>query len=124
MVESVKHRIAIERAIVERVVDALIAANYRVAVSLERGYDLDEMLMGSRDRDAIIDAATAGDECHIFAQPAKGKLIDKGRVVSDGWIYLVFGNDGYDLISDYTTNLESLLAPVNTYADTIAEQES
>lgn len=33
-----------------------------------------------------------------------------------GWISLVFGNDGYDLISDYSTNLESFLAPVNEMA--------
>jgi hypothetical protein len=34
-----------------------------------------------------------------------------------GWIKLVFGNDGYDLISDYTTNLEAFLKPVNDLAN-------
>lgn len=29
-----------------------------------------------------------------------------------GWIRLTFGNSGYDLISDYSTNLESFLKPV------------
>lgn len=33
-----------------------------------------------------------------------------------GWISLVFGNGGYDLISDYSTNLESFLKPVNEMA--------
>lgn len=34
-----------------------------------------------------------------------------------GWIRLVFGNDGYDLISDYSTSLEEFLKPVNDLAD-------
>lgn len=34
-----------------------------------------------------------------------------------GWIQLVFGNGGYDLVSDYTTNLEAMLAPVNAVAE-------
>ncbi len=33
-----------------------------------------------------------------------------------GWIYLVWGN-GACLISDYTTNLERYLAPINEYLD-------
>lgn len=35
---------------------------------------------------------------------------------SVGWIRLTFGNSGYDLISDYSTNLESFLKPVNELA--------
>lgn len=34
-----------------------------------------------------------------------------------GWIRLVFGNDGWDLISDYSVNLNSFLKPVNELAD-------
>ena len=34
-----------------------------------------------------------------------------------GWIYLVFGNSGWDLISDYTTNLERFLKPVLDLSD-------
>jgi len=34
-----------------------------------------------------------------------------------GWIRLVFGNNGYGLISDYSTNLETFLAPVKEVAE-------
>jgi hypothetical protein len=34
-----------------------------------------------------------------------------------GWIHLVLGNDGYDLISDYSMNLEGFLATCNELAD-------
>jgi hypothetical protein len=38
-----------------------------------------------------------------------------------GWIKLVFGNNGYDCISDYTSNLESLLDPIDTLATQLEE---
>lgn len=117
---AVRPRRRMERAILERTVDALLAAGYRIGVSLERGYDHDSgMLLGSRDRERIIEEAWAGDECHIFAQPAEGPLVKGQRVVSHGWVFLVYGNDGYDTISDYTTNLEAVLKPVNDYASTL-----
>jgi len=41
--------------------------------------------------------------------------------VYTGWIQLIFGNDGYDLISDYSINptVEDLLKPVNELADSL-----
>lgn len=110
----------VEADIVRRFVDDALAAGHRLAVSLDRGYDLDEMLLGSRDPEAIMHEAMAGDDCHVFVQPADGPTVERGRVVSVGWVRLVFGNDGYDVIVDYTTNLEGLLAGANALADTYA----
>lgn len=36
-----------------------------------------------------------------------------------GWVRFVYGNDGHDVISDYTTNLESVLEPINAYAESL-----
>ncbi len=52
------------------------------------------------------------DECHL-AFHKDGKRI--------GWVYLVFGNSGYDLISDYTVNLEEFLKGANDLADHLEE---
>lgn len=118
---SVTIRRKVEMDILERTVDALLAAGYRLGVSLERGFDHDAgMLLGSRDRAKIIEEAFAGDDCHIFAQPADGPLVEDDQVVSDGWVYLVYGNDGWDTISDYTTNLEGALGPVLAYSESLA----
>lgn len=123
----------VERKIVGQFVRDALAAGHRLAVSLDRGYDTDEMLLGSSDEAAIMEAAFAGDECHIFVQPAEGPTVEDDnadareriygaattieRVVSIGYVYCVFGNDGYDVISDYTTNLEALLTEANKIAD-------
>ena len=118
---SVAMRQRVEKTIVTAFVRDALAAGKRLAVSLERGYDLEEMLLGSTDRKKILEEAFAGDECHIFVQPAEGPTVDKnGQVVSEGWVYCVFGNDGWDVISDYTTNLEPLLKNAQKLSDRYA----
>lgn len=107
----------LEKRVVRRFVKDALAAGHRLAVSLERGYDLKEMLLGSRDVDKIMEEAFAGDQAHIFVQPAEGPTVEDGIVVSEGWVYIVLGNEGWDVISDYTTNLESLLAGANAIAE-------
>ena len=117
---SVRMRQEVERKILTQFVQDALAAGYRLAVSLERGYDLDEMLLGSRDEAKIIEEATAGDDCHIFVQAADGPLVDDGSVASLGWVYFVYGNDGYDVISDYLLSAE-LEKQLMTKANEIAE---
>lgn len=114
---EVVKRIAIEKRIVKRFVTDAIKAGFRLAVSLERGYDYEDMLLGSTDVKKIMDEAFAGDEAHIFVQPAKGPTVQDRSVISVGWVYVVFGNDGYDVIADYSTNIEYLLAGANELAD-------
>ena len=56
-------------------------------------------LLGECDEDRI-----------VVYTPAKGRV---------GWLHLVYGNDGNDVIADYTTNLEPQLQAVNAYAETL-----
>lgn len=119
---SVAMRREVEEKIVGAFVDAALAAGYRLGVSLERGYDADEMLLGSTDRAKIMEEAFAGDECHIFIQPQHGPVMKNGRLIAKGWVYCVFGNDGWDVISDYTTNLDNL--GLMTEADKLSEKYS
>lgn len=119
--EYIKLRQSIEKRILTQFVKDALASNKRLAVSLERGYDLDEMLLGSTNKKAILAAALAGDDCHIFVQATEGPTSKDGQVVSEGWVYFVWGNDGFDCISDYTTNLEKLLMGANQLASKIEE---
>lgn len=118
---SMQTRQKMERKIVGQLVDDILKASYRVGVSLERGYDIDEMLMGSTNKAKIMAEAFAGDECHLFVQPTEGPLVQDEQVISKGWFYLVFGNDGYDVISDYTVNFEKLAKGANKLADKLEE---
>jgi hypothetical protein len=99
----------VETKIVGAFVDSALKAGHRLSVSLEKGFDTGEMLLGSVDREKIMKEAFSGDECHIFVHSADGPLLDKGMLLSDGWVYCVMGNDGFDVISDYTTAMEKTL---------------
>jgi hypothetical protein len=98
----------LERKIVGQFVTDALAAGYRLAVSLERGYDTEDMLLGSTDYEKIMAEAFAGDDAHIFVQSPDGPTVEHGQVVSEGWVYIVLGNDGWDVLSDFTYNLEEM----------------
>jgi hypothetical protein len=34
-----------------------------------------------------------------------------------GWVFFVYGNDGWDVVNDYTTNLEFIMQCANKIAD-------
>jgi hypothetical protein len=84
------NRIAMEQEIVTRVVDALLAAG----CSLATDYDQ----IPTRDRAVILSSLMETDDDRLIVRPA-------------GWVYFVYGNDGFDVVSDYTTNLEAILCP-------------
>jgi len=41
-----------------------------------------------------------------------------------GWVFLVYGNDGWDVICDYTVNLEPIMAGAHTLSEKILERLS
>jgi hypothetical protein len=99
----------LEDKIVRHFVRDALAAGYVLSVSLEQGHDVEDMLLGSNDEAKIMEAALAGDSSHIFVHKADEPFVEDGAVNCVGWVLLVFGNDGYDVISDYTTNLDKLI---------------
>lgn len=99
-------RIWVERILVASSVNALLAQGF--AMNVYNGGDEDELLEPSRDRQAIQGALmeTGDDFLKVFR--SDGTYF--------GWVRFVYGNSGYDVISDYTLNLEAALAPVNDRA--------
>ena len=53
------------------------------------------------------------DDDYLFVYKA-------GQSERFGWVRFVYGNDGYDVISDYTINLEKTLKGVNVFAERMA----
>lgn len=98
------------RALIElQVVDALLKA------ARDAGYTF-EIEDADEDDGDMSDAAQL--KAALFNRDAAALLVFNGnRPQAFGWIRLVFGNDGWDLVSDYSTNLEEFLGPVNAVAD-------
>jgi hypothetical protein len=107
---NVSTRKEMERAIVQQVVASALAAGY--ALSVNNGGDEPE-ISPTTDQKLVMDTLFATDDEHLL-------FIKDGREV--GWVYFVYGNDGWDVINDYTTNLESVLEQADALADQYADQ--
>ena len=106
MTTSVQTRQGIERQIIERIVKDALAAGFEITV--DDGGD-EPSLKRSTDQDAIMAAVMLTDEDRLYYNQPGQPL--------QGWVRLVYGNDGWDVVCDYTTNLEPLLAGANAEAD-------
>lgn len=91
---AVKMRQRVEREIARAVVKALLDAGF--ALSLDNGGD-DYELAHVTDADKILKLMFATDSEHLYAEK-DGKIC--------GWVFFVYGNDGWDVINDYSVKLE------------------
>lgn len=98
-----------EKVIVKRLVEAAVAAGY--SVTIDNGDR--EVIVKSRDAEAIVAATRRTDEDMLYLADGPGQLPSRNYF---GWVRLIYGN-GADVISDYTTNLEALLKPINEWVN-------
>ena len=101
---NIKERQRIEKKIVTAVVDAALKEGYTVIIN--NGGDDDEIT--STDRAKILKEMFATDEERLY-------VAKDGKIV--GWVFFVYGECGWDVICDYTTNLEEMLKPALALAD-------
>jgi hypothetical protein len=114
---SVRLRRLVELAIVRKVAADLIAAGYLITV--DDGED--EPVKNSTDVDAIIDAAFAVDEAYLRVAPNPANESRAAVRNRSGFVRLIFGNTGWDAVSDYSVNLEEALKPSSDYADLMCQ---
>lgn len=110
---NVRIRQAIERRIVCKVVDDLLALGHEISVNYDESEDV---VHRSTDRAAIVGALFACDIERIYVHRA-------GEEEPFGWVLAVYGNNGPDVVSDYTTNLDAALKAANELADALDRGE-
>lgn len=87
---TIETRINIEKILARKVVKALLAEGHSLRV-----ISWGELLLTSKDLKEILPLVLDLEE--VILQTV------------NGFVFLVFGNDGYDLINDYSLNLEGTL---------------
>jgi len=102
---GVRARQTMERAVIRTLAQSLLDAGFSLRVW--EGEDWAGPLTTSRDR--IMADIMSVDEEYLYVYRGDGE----NRPARIGVLFLVYGNDGYDVISDYSTNLEPFLAPVH-----------
>jgi hypothetical protein len=110
--DPVAKRQQIEKRIVKQIVDTALAAGCLITVCDGEDYPVKR----STDAKAIMAAIMSTDEDVLIIRKADGTKL--------GSVYLAYGNDGYDVISDYvdTPEMAPLLAPAKALADKIEER--
>lgn len=105
---SLDRRLEIERQIVSKAVDCLLAAGY--SLSVYNGEEPSTPFF--TDREQVLAHLFACDEERLLARSA----------TTNGWLLFVYGNGGYDVIADGTTNLEDVVQPANDLANALEEE--
>ena len=113
---AVQPRIRLEQRIVRKAVKALLAAGYALATEQGEHRFYGPSRPSLKASEVLADCCETDEEyLGVFkAEQANGTTY---HVQPLGYVYFVYGNDGWDVISDYTTNLEPVLQPVLDYAN-------
>jgi len=103
--KSVARRIRVEQKIVRKLIDIVLAKGYNISVN-----DGEEwVLKQSRDKTTICNAMMTTDEDVWQVRTTSGDLAGK--------VWFVYGNDGYDVVADYTAipAMEEIMAELKIY---------
>ena len=116
---SVKRRQRVEQRIASRAVSALLDAGFTLAVA--QGDERPEPATRSKARIMRELGECDDDRLMVYKPDNLPPLNATGNEhPADGWIHFVYGNDGWDVMSDYTTSLESYIADAIKYAKTFS----
>jgi len=103
--KSVARRIRVEQKIVRKLIDIVLAKGYNISVN-----DGEEwVLKQSRYKTTICNAMMTTDEDVWQVRTTSGDLAGK--------VWFVYGNDGYDVVADYTAipAMEEIMAELKIY---------
>lgn len=107
---SVRVRRLLEIGVVRKLLETAAARGF--TVSINDGEQLHTQKTTLKTIDQQVEVCFAVDECWVNFR--------RGGIA--GTVFLVFGNSGWDTISDYHTSLDgdALMGPVNQYAEDLS----
>lgn len=98
----------IEKMIAKQCITDLLRAGY--AISVQDGEDI--VLERSKSPRTILAAMATTDEDRFF--------VYKEGLTPPSFVYFVYGNDGWDVINDYSVSLETVISKTNALADKLS----
>ena len=101
---------ATERKIIKKLIKDILAEGHAINVWDGEAYVLPEP---SQDEKTVLAALGATDEDLLVVYASAGYDLEVGD------IRLIYGNDSTDVIADYSTSLEHLLAGAEALAETL-----
>jgi hypothetical protein len=102
-------RLREEEAVAKKTIQVLLDAGYEISV-----FDCEEFtLEHSRNAQKIFEHMFTTDDDRLYVRLP-------GEEYHCGWVWFVYGNSGYEVIADYTTNLENEMEQVSKFAEQFA----
>jgi hypothetical protein len=103
---NVEQRLEIERKIVSMVIDAAFEKGFKVWI--DNGGNDDEIIYCGTPEEAKAQIMQT-DEEYLHLYKAENDL-----KIGYGWVWCVYGNDGYDVIADHSTSevMEEIINPI------------
>jgi hypothetical protein len=95
----------LEEKIVRQVIKDALAAGYKLTVN--DGQD-DVLTLSTKPRE-VFGVMFSTDEDYLFLR--------EGPEGNTGWVRFVYGNDGWDVVNDYTTNIEAVMKGATEISD-------
>ncbi len=102
-----EQRQAIEKEIATQIVTSALAAGYEIGV--DNGGDEEEYR--GKNKEEILKNMFATDSEYLYMYRASH------HTSASGYVLLVYGNDGWDVMSDWTTSLDPVLAEAQELSD-------
>ena len=106
-----------EQKIATKVVEDILAAGHTITIAYHDSNS--DTIVQSTDAAAIVAELNQCDVEYLLVHRA-----GSNRFEHLGWVEFVYGNDGYDLISNNTIGIDHLLAGAEALADRIANGET
>ena len=109
-------RRAVERAIVEMVIDDALSLGYTIRI--------DEMQTRSTDKTVLLENIMAMDEDVLFfLRPCTPEDDVQSGFKRVGFAHFVYGNDGWDALADHTDNeiVRAIVSRANAHAVSLSE---
>jgi hypothetical protein len=107
--QQIERRQNLERRILRQVIADALRLGYVLTV-----HDGEEVtLRRSADAAAVMAALMTTDEDYLHLH----KFDASGAQAEHGWVRLVYGNDGWDVICDYSVNIEAAVAGASALAE-------
>lgn len=107
-------RALVERRIVRSLVDEILGHGLLISVD-----DGEEEHPLTNDREAILDALIEVDEDRVNVYYQENDLEPSYQ----GQVFLVYGNDGWDVICDYSISVEKFISKTNALAGELRDVE-
>jgi hypothetical protein len=116
---GVVDRIIMERAVIRHACSAFL--NHHDSIFLRAHNGEDWACEHTRGMDVLMGSIMQTDEEYIYVYKRTGVNAKRGFPYTKiGWMFLVYGNAGYEVINNHTLTLSDLLKPTDAYIDALS----